>query len=458
MITEQIEARIQAQRDYFSKGNTLPLAERMKALETLKQTLLRMEPELNRALKADLGKSASESYLCETGMVLSELNHMLRHMKQYARPIRVRTPLAQFPARSYRVPGPYGVVLVMSPWNYPLLLSADPAIEAIAAGNTVVLKPSAYAPETSQALVKLFSCLPDEWVTVITGGREENAALLDCKFDSVFFTGSAAVGRLVMEKAAAHLTPVTLELGGKSPCIVDETANISVAARRIAFGKFLNCGQTCVAPDYILCNRSIHDQLVAALKAETQKLYGVRPLENPDYGKIVNRKHFERIQSLMNPDKIIFGGEISEAANQIAPTIMDAVCFDDAVMQQEIFGPVLPILTYDSLDGAIAQIEARPRPLALYIFSSDKKRIRKILQTVRFGGGCVNDTIIHLATDQMPFGGVGESGMGSYHGRAGFEAFSHFKSVVDKKTWLDLPMRYPPYSPKKDRLIRKFLK
>ena len=346
----------------------------------------------------------------------------------------------------------------MSPWNYPLLLSLDPAVEALAAGNTVVLKPSAYAPRTSEALVKLFSCLPDELACVITGGREENARLLDCKFDYIFFTGGAAVGRLVMEKAARHLTPVTLALGGKSPCIVDATADIALAARRIAFGKFLNCGQTCVAPDYVLCERAIHDQLVAELKTATLRLYSAHPLANPDYGKIVNRRHFDRINGLIDRDKVVYGGLSDPDALRIEPTILDGVSWDDAAMGEEIFGPVLPVVTFDSLDEALSIIDSRPHPLALYFFSSDRARIRRVLSTARFGGGCINDTIIHLATDQMPFGGVGESGMGGYHGRAGFETFSHFKSIVDKKTWLDLPMRYPPYTQKKDRLIRRFLK
>ena len=457
-MSESIESRVRAQRDYFSRGNTLPVSRRLEALQTLKRALLDCEDNLNRALKADLGKSASESYLCETGMALSEINHMIKHVRSYARPKFVHTPLAQFPARSFRAPAPYGTVLVMSPWNYPLLLSLDPTVEALAAGNTVILKPSAYAPRTSEALVRLFSCLPEELVSVVTGGREENAELLNCKFDSIFFTGSAAVGRLVMEKAARYLTPVTLELGGKSPCIVEKSADIRLAARRIAFGKFLNCGQTCVAPDYILCDRSVHDALLETLKAETVKMYGRNPLENPDYGKIVNRKHFERISGLIDREKVVFGGQSDAETNRIAPTILENVEWSDAVMGEEIFGPVLPVLTYDTLEDALGKIEERPKPLALYIFSSDKKQIKHVLQTVRFGGGCVNDTIIHIATDRMPFGGVGESGMGSYHGRAGFETFSHFKSIVDKKTWLDLPMRYPPYTRLKDRLIRMFLK
>ena len=457
-MAESIESRVHAQNIYFSQGRTLPVSARLETLQTLKNALLSQEDALNRALKADLGKNASESYLCETGMALSEINHMIRHVKSYARPKSVRTPLAQFPAHSFRVPTPYGTVLVMSPWNYPLLLSLDPTVEALAAGNTVILKPSAYAPRTSEALVELFKCLPEELVSVVTGGREENAQLLDCKFDSIFFTGSASVGHLVMEKAARYLTPVTLELGGKSPCIVEKSANIKLAARRIAFGKFLNCGQTCVAPDYILCEKSVHDSLLAALKEETVKLYGNNPLANPDYGKIVNRKHFDRISGLIDPKKVVFGGKCDASTLRIEPTILDSAEWSDTVMGEEIFGPVLPILTYDSLPDVLQKIDARPKPLALYIFSSDKKQIRHVLQTARFGGGCVNDTIIHLATDRMPFGGVGESGMGGYHGRAGFETFSHFKSVVDKKTWLDLPMRYPPYTRLKDRLIRMFLK
>ena len=459
MEREQLLQRIAAQRAFFAAGRTLPVAARLEALRALRDALRAMEGEINDALRADLGKSPTESYMCETGMALSELNHMLRHVRRYARPIRARTPLAQFCAASYQLASPYGVALVMSPWNYPLMLALEPLTDAIAAGNTVVLKPSAYAPRTSQALEKLIArALPPEWAFTVTGGRAENAMLLDCAFDYIFFTGGVGVGRLVMEKAARNLTPVTLELGGKSPCIVDRTADLELAARRIAFGKFLNCGQTCVAPDYVYCDEAVRAPLVEALKRAVAAQYGERPLENPDYGRIVNRKHFDRLNGLIERGHVAFGGERDAASLRIAPTILDPASFDDAAMAEEIFGPVLPVLTYRTLDEALEQIDRRPHPLALYFFSADRAAQRRVMSRARFGGGCINDTVIHLATANMPFGGVGESGMGGYHGRAGFETFTHRKSIVDKKTWLDLPMRYQPYTKFHDRLIRMFLR
>ena len=451
--------KIEAQRAFFAAGNTRPVAARLDALRKLRAAILEMEPEINAALKSDLGKSASEGYMCEVGMVLSELTYMLRHTRRYARKRMAPTPLAQFASVSYQLPCPYGVVLVMSPWNYPFMLALDPVIDAIAAGNTVVIKPSAYAPATSKALEKLITrALPETWACVVTGGREENAFLLECEFDYIFFTGGVNVGRLVMEKAAKHLTPVTLELGGKSPCIVDKTADIRLAARRIAFGKFLNCGQTCVAPDYVYCDAAIREKLAAAIREEIEKQYGARPLENENYGKIINRKHFDRILGLIDRSKVIYGGGYDEKTLRIEPTVLDNATFADAVMGEEIFGPVLPILTFENIDEALREIDARPHPLALYFFSEDKRMQRRVMDSARFGGGCVNDTIIHLATSAMPFGGVGGSGMGGYHGKTGFDTFTHFKSIVDKKTWMDLPMRYQPYNKMKDTLIRMFLK
>ena len=334
----------------------------------------------------------------------------------------------------------------MSPWNYPLLLTLDPLADAIAAGNTAIIKPSAYSPATSAMIEKLIAeCFDPQYVAVVTGGRKENASLLEKKFDLVFFTGSAAVGKEVLRHTAETLTPAVLELGGKSPCIVDETAKIPLAAKRIVFGKFLNCGQTCVAPDYLLCHRSMKDQLLQEICKQVEKQYGASPLDNPNYGKIINEKHFQRIRGLIDPSKVVLGGQSNPDSLQIAPTVMDHVTWDDAVMQEEIFGPILPILTFDHLNEVYALLAKRPKPLALYFFSEDKQRIREVTERCTYGGGCVNDTIIHLATSEMGFGGVGESGMGSYHGKEGFDAFSHTKSIVDKKTWMDLPMRYQPY-------------
>lgn len=455
----EIQNMIQKQRDFFSTGATLPVDTRIAALKKLKQTIIRRETEINDAIKQDLGKSAFESYMCESGLVLSELSYMIKHTKRYAKERTVATPLAQFASRSFVKPSPYGTVLIMSPWNYPFLLTIDPLVDAIAAGNTAVVKPSAYSPATSAVIQSLLEeCFSPEYVTVITGGRAENQCLFQQKFDYIFFTGSQAVGKEVMRHAATHLTPVTLELGGKSPCIVDSTAKIRLAAKRIVFGKYLNCGQTCVAPDYILCEASIKEQLLLAIQEEIVKQFGKEPLKNPDYGKIINEKQYTRISGLINQKKVVFGGALSPDTMQIEPTIMDNVTWEDAVMQEEIFGPIMPILTFTSIEEVIALVNAHQHPLALYYFSENKTAIRRVLSSCSFGGGCVNDTIIHLATSNMGFGGVGESGMGSYHGRNGFDTFSHHKSIVDKKTWMDLPMRYQPYQAFYDKLIRMFLK
>lgn len=459
MNQQEIQSIIQTQRAFFDSGATLPVDSRIQALKKLQSHILRYEEEIGEALKQDLGKSSYESYMCETGLVLSEISYMLRHVRSYAREKRVRTPLAQFHSRSFKKPSPYGVVLIMSPWNYPFLLTLDPLVDAIAAGNTAVVKPSAYSPHTSDLMVKIIKeSFPPEYVTVVTGGRAENTCLLNEHFDYIFFTGSQAVGREVMRCASAHLTPVTLELGGKSPCIVEKTANLKLAAKRIAFGKYLNCGQTCVAPDYIYCDASIKDQLIEEIKRQVRLQYTEQPLSNPAYGKIINEKHFQRILRLIDPEKVVLGGKSNPETLQIEPTVMDQVTFEDAVMQEEIFGPLMPILTYDSLDEAIRKINAMAHPLALYIFTSSKETARKVTARCQFGGGCINDTIIHLATSEMGFGGFGESGMGSYHGKEGFDTFSHYKSIVDKKTWLDLPMRYQPYKEFNRKLLHIFLK
>ena len=459
MTEQQIAQVLESQRRFFSTGKTLPRAFRAKALEDLQNAILRHEEEINAALKADLGKGAVESYMCETGMTLSELSWMRRHLAGLMRGHTVMTPLAQFAAHSFRSPSPYGNVLIMSPWNYPLMLTLEPLIDALAAGNTAVVKPSAYAPATSAVIQKLIAeCFDPEYVFVVTGGRAENQALLNQKFDKIFFTGGKTVGREVLRHAAEYLTPVTLELGGKSPCIVDATANIRLAAKRIVFGKYLNCGQTCVAPDYLYCEASIRDELVQAIREEITAQFGADPLQNENYGKIINQKHFDRILGLIDPAKVVAGGNANAQTLRIAPTVMTDVTFDDAVMGEEIFGPILPVLTWNSLDEAIAQVESRPHPLALYFFTSSSANRKQVLSRCRFGGGCINDTIIHLATSAMPFGGVGESGMGGYHGKAGFEEFSHTRSIVDKKTWIDLPMRYQPYTSLKDRMIRMFLR
>lgn len=459
MTEQEIRQILEKQHRLFQEGATLPVSFRLSRLQKLKDGIRRYEEKLDQALEADLGKSRMESYMCEIGLTLSELTWMQKHLRSLVREKRVATPLAQFAARSFRSPSPYGTVLIMSPWNYPVLLTLEPLIDAIAAGNTVVIKPSAYAEHTSAVLKEMLKeCFPSEYVAVVTGGRAENKALLEQRFDKIFFTGGKTVGREVLRHAAEYLTPVTLELGGKSPCIVDKSAKIPLAAKRIVFGKYLNCGQTCVAPDYILCDRTVYAELILALQKEITTQFGEDPLKNPDYGKIINRKHYDRIMGLIDPDKVVCGGCGDGQSLRIAPTIMKNMTFSDTVMGEEIFGPVLPILTYDTLEEAIDIVEEHPHPLALYLFSEDKGAQKKVLELCHFGGGCINDTIIHLATSAMPFGGVGESGMGGYHGKTGFETFSHFRSIVDKKTWMDLPIRYQRYSRMKERLLRVFLR
>lgn len=459
-MTEQEIATILAkQHAFFASGRTIPVSFRQEQLHKLKRSMLAHEKDLNEALQKDLGKSRMESYMCEVGLTLSELTWMQRHLGSLSAKKRVPTPLAQFAARSFRSPSPYGNVLIMSPWNYPVLLTLEPLIDAIAAGNTAIVKPSAYAPYTCEVMKQIVEeCFPQSYVAVVTGGRAENQTLLQQRFDMIFFTGGKTVGREVLRHAAEYLTPVTLELGGKSPCIVDSSAKIRLAARRIVFGKYLNCGQTCVAPDYVLCDKTIRDELVLAIQAEIRRQFGAAPLENPNYGKIVNRKHFERLLGLIDERKMVCGGQNNPDTLRIAPTVLTDVTWEDAIMGEEIFGPILPVLTFDTLEEAIQMVEARPHPLALYFFSENKTAQKQVLNCCRFGGGCINDTVIHLATSAMPFGGVGESGMGGYHGKAGFETFSHYRSIVDKKTWMDLPIRYQHYTALKEKMLHMFLK
>lgn len=456
----EIETLLQEQRNYYRSGATLPLEFRIAQLRKLYAAIKRREQEIEEALEADLGKRAYEGFMCETGLVLSEISYMLKKTKKFAAPKTVRTPLSQFASKSFIQPVPYGNVLIMSPWNYPFLLSLDPLVDAIAAGNTAIVKPSAYSPATSRIVEKLIEeCFPKEYVAVVSGGRKENAALLEQKFDLVFFTGSQAVGKEVLRHTAEHLTPAVLELGGKSPCIVDETADLKLAAKRIVFGKYLNCGQTCVAPDYVLCQESVKDAFVGEVKKQITLQYGKHPLENPDYGKIINEKHFQRALGLIDPEKVVAGGEADPCTCRIAPTVLEHVTEEDAVMGEEIFGPILPILTFESFDEMIKDLKKKEHPLALYLFSNDRLHKEQVTKELSYGGGCINDVVIHLATSEMGFGGVGASGMGSYHGKAGFEAFSHKKSIVDKKTWIDLPMRYQPYGRKMyEKLLRLFLK
>ena len=460
MTNQEIENLLEKQRTYYHSGATLPIKFRIEQLKKLYNAVKLYQTEINDALKEDLGKSHYEGFMCESGFVLTEISYMIKHIKKFAKRKTVHTPLAQFHSHSYKQPIPFGNVLIMSPWNYPFLLTIDPLANALAAGNTAIVKPSAYSPATSKIVKRIIDeCFLPEYVAVVEGGRAENTALLDQKFDFIFFTGSQTVGKEVLRRAAEHLTPVVLELGGKSPCIVDASANIPLAAKRIVWGKYLNCGQTCVAPDYILCEKSIKNEFVKAVTQEIKKQFGDEPLENKNFGKIINEKHFERLCNLIDENKVIIGGNANQNTCQIAPTVMDNITYDDAVMGEEIFGPIMPIITFNNFDDIIDELKTKDKPLALYLFTSDKKHIKRVTCELSYGGGCINDVIIHLATSEMGFGGVGESGMGKYHGKEGFDTFSHYKAIVDKKTWLDLPMRYQPYENKfHKKLLHFFLK
>lgn len=451
-----IQDLVESQRAYFQSGKTLSYDARMAALRKLEQVIQEQEMAIGNALQADLNKSQMESYMTEIGIVYDELHFQMKHLRKWMKPKKVRTPLTQFYAKSFVLAEPYGVCLVMAPWNYPFLLSIEPLIGAIAAGNCVVLKPSAYAPNTSRVLREIVQAAFDPTLAVVVeGGREENTALLEQHFDYIFFTGGTKVGRLVMEKAAKNLTPITLELGGKSPCIVDEKADVDMAAKRIVFGKYINSGQTCIAPDYVLASEKIVDSLCESLKKWVDAFYPASSFAT--YPHMINEKHFTRVMNLIEGEEILVGGKADREQLRIDPTILTHVSWESPVMQEEIFGPVLPILTYDRLDDALDKIKARPKPLALYLFTADRAVEEHVLSTVSFGGGCVNDTIMHIATPYMGFGGVGESGMGSYHGRKSFETFTHEKSIMRRSTAIDISLRYRPYTDKSYRWLKKLL-
>lgn len=454
---KDIQSVVERQRAYFLCDETKDISFRMDALRKLESAIQACEGEILKALKEDLNKSDFEAYATEIGIVYSELDDALKHLPGWARKKRVRTPVMHFKASSWMVPEPYGVVLIMSPWNYPFQLSLAPLIGAMAAGNCAVVKPSSYSPRTSAVVAKILGeCFSEEYIAVVEGGREANQELLKQKFDYIFFTGSVNVGKTVMEAASKHLTPVTLELGGKSPCIVHKDANPELAARRIIWGKCLNSGQTCVAPDYLLVHRDIKDRVISAMKTSIIEFFGEKPCQNPEYPKIINEKHFNRLKGLLSDGRILVGGDVNEATHQIAPTIVDQITWESPVMQEEIFGPILPVLTFDDIDEVIAAVNSRPKPLALYLFTNDKSVEKRIVKSISFGGGCINDTIVHLATSFMPFGGVGESGMGRYHGKWSFDTFTHEKSILKKSCRLDIKLRYPPYKDKMG-LLKRFM-
>lgn len=452
-----IKEIVNRQRAYYSKEETLDLSFRLNALKKLKASIQNHENDIYDALKKDLNKAPFESYASEIGLVLTELKDAIQNLYHWSRKKRVRTPLVHFKSTSYIVSEPYGVVLIMSPWNYPFQLTLAPLIGAIAGGNCAVVKPSAYSPCTSAIIRDMIrECFKDNYITVIEGGREANQELLKEKFDYIFFTGSVAVGKFVMESASKNLTPVTLELGGKSPCIVNKDADIDLAAKRIIWGKTLNSGQTCVSPDYLLVHREVKEELLAAMKKYIHRFYGDEPCTNEEVPRIINEKHFNRLIQLMSGAQIVTGGDWNDATFQISPTILDHVTWDDPVMKEEIFGPILPVMEFSDISEVITMVNSHPKPLALYLFTKNKELEQRIVRCVPFGGGCINDTLVHLATSYMPFGGVGNSGMGGYHGKWSFDTFTHKKSILKKSNWIDINIRYAPYKDKL-KLLKKIL-
>ncbi|NEP00524.1 MAG: aldehyde dehydrogenase [Symploca sp. SIO2E9] len=435
------------QRAFFNTGNTKQVSFRIEQLKRLKQGILKHQDAIVKAAKADLGRPEFEAYF-EIG-VLGELNRALKQLKSWVKPKQVATSLDQFPATAWIVPEPLGIVLIIGPWNYPFQLMFSPLIGAIAAGNCALLKPSELAPHTSQVVAQLIQdTFEPAYIAVVEGGVETSQQLLAEKFDYIFFTGGTRVGKIVMEAAAKNITPVTLELGGKNPCIVDTDVRLDYTAKRIAWGKFINAGQTCAAPDYLLVDQRIKSDLLKNLQHSIDEFFGDNPVKSPDYARIINEKHFSRLLPFLENGKVIVGGEAIKEKRYIAPTILDQVRWDDPVMQEEIFGPILPVLVYDNLEEAIAKINARPKPLALYFFSRNQQKQAKVLQSTSSGGVCLNDTVMQYATWGLPFGGVGESGIGAYHGKSSFDTFSHYKSVLKKSFWLDLSWRYAPYKGK----------
>ncbi|KKI99904.1 aldehyde dehydrogenase family protein [Prochlorothrix hollandica] len=440
---------IQRQRDFFASGQTRPLPQRLEQLRRLLAALDRHQDPILAAVATDLGKPHLEAYVGEVEAIRSEVRYAIKHLGQWVKPRTVATSLLQFPAQAWIQAEPLGVVLIIGPWNYPISLMLQPLVGAIAAGNCALLKPSEVTPNAAAVLAELVRDTFDPgWVTVVEGGIDTCQALLSQRFDHIFFTGGSAIGKVILRAAAPHLTPVTLELGGKSPCIVEPDSDLDCAARRITWGKFFNGGQTCIAPDYLLVNREIAPALIARLKACITEFYSDNPQTSPDYGRIVSDRHFQRLVHLLESGTVVAGGQVDARDRYIAPTLLEGVTWADPVMQEEIFGPILPILTYDHLSVAIAQIQAQPKPLALYFFGRDRQQQQQVLQNTSSGGVCLNDTLLQVGVVTLPFGGVGASGMGTYHGKATFDTFSHSKSVVRRFFGFDPKFRYAPYQGK----------
>ena len=453
---QEITTIVEAQRAYFRSGETLSLKHRQKALCTLSKALKLWESRIAEALWKDLHKSYEEAYMTELSIVLGEIDNHLRHLKRWMLPKPVGTPIKMMPSRSKVIAEPLGCSLIMAPWNYPVQLLLNPLVGAISSGCTAILKPSPYVPHVSKVLEQMIKeSFRPEYIAIVQGNREVNTALLEQRFDIIFFTGSPDLGRKVMRAASEHLTPVVLELGGKSPCIVDKDANIAMAARRIAWGKSLNAGQTCIAPDYLLVHADVKEQLVSALKKEFTRLHGTNPKEAKHFVRIVNERAFDRLVGYIQGADVVMGGEYDREERYIAPTLIDHVDVNSPIMQEEIFGPIFPIVTFSTTEEAIRFVTDREKPLALYYFGESKKNIRNVLKHTSSGGACINDTIMHIANENLPFGGVGQSGMSAYHGKESFKVFSHYRAVVTTTTRLDLPFRYMPY--KFFKFVKKLL-
>jgi len=449
------EKIFQQQKILYSSGRTKNIALRISYLKKLRNWIKQNSWTIMAALRTDLNKPPFEAQATEIGVILDELSYAIRHIGKWARPKHVMSSIKNFPSYGCVYPEPYGVALNISPWNYPFMLTVSPLISAVAAGNCVIIKPSELAPSTASLISRMCSeVFHPSHVTVIEGGKDTCQALLEMPFDKIFYTGGTKVGQIVMEAAAKHLTPITLELGGKSPCIVDQSANLKLAAKRIVWGKLINAGQTCVAPDYILANESIKDRLIVEIRTEISKQYN-DPTKNLNYPKIINKQHFDRLNSLLDGENIIQVGQNNPMSLQFAPTIIDNPDILSPVMQEEIFGPILPIISYKMPSDAVKIIRAKPKPLALYVFTTRKAVEKYYLKHLSFGGGCINDTVVHLSVPRLPFGGVGASGMGSCHGKAGFDAFTHYRSVLHKSNLLDIPLRYPPYKDWALKLLKR---
>ena len=446
MSPESISQRLTGLRAFFASGKTREIDFRITQLKKLKEGIRKHEPEIMASLYDDLRKPPFESYASEIGILYTEIDHVIRHLRSWSSPRHVATSVLHFLSQSRIYQEPYGVVLIISPWNYPFLLAITPLIGAMAAGNGVLIKPSEFSSSTSQTIASMIGELFDsDYVTVFQGEAQATQTLLEEKFDYIFFTGSTAVGRSIMTAAARHLTPVTLELGGKSPCVVHEDAALKYGIKRIAWGKYFNAGQTCIAPDYVLIHRNIKDDFVEKMIRTVFSFYGEDPIKSPDYARIINERHFNRLLSLMKSGRILLGGKYLGKDLYISPTIIDQVSPDEPLMQEEIFGPLLPLIEYSDIEDAIAFVNQRPRPLALYCFSENKEIQNRVLRETSSGGGCINDTISHIGSQELPFGGIGDSGMGAYHGKSSFDAFSHRRGILFRSNLVDMPLRYPPY-------------